>query len=132
MEKIRKKLLRKYASVFKRDMDKEDRINIDPVRVELIDESRTMGNAMIPTETPRHLQDAAAEELARLLKSGCLEPVHHPTSTCSRAFFVQKYMKDGSIKARLVTYLRDVNSNTKRVGTPLDGSSHILKRLQSN
>ena len=46
--------------------------------------------------------------------------------------FRSKHTKDGSIKARLVTYLRDVNSNTKRVGTPLDGSSHILKRLQSD
>ena len=78
------------------------------------------------------MQDAAAEELARLLKGGCLEPVHHPSSTCSRAFSIQKHTKDGSIKARLVTDLRDVNSNTKRVGTPLDGSSHILKRLQSD
>ena len=46
MEKIRKKLLRKYASVFKRDLGKEDRIHMDPVKVELIDESRTMGNAI--------------------------------------------------------------------------------------
>ena len=88
-----------------------------------------MGNAIIPTETPKHLQNAADEELARLLKSGCLEPVHHPTS---RAIFIQKHTKDGTIKARLVTDLRDVNSNTKRVGTPLDGSSHILKRFQSD
>ena len=65
-----------------------------------------------------------------MLKSGCLEPVHHPTSNCSRAFFVQENTKDGTIKARLVTDLRNVSSNTKRVGTPLDGSSHILKRLQ--
>ena len=91
MEKIRKKLLRKFASVFKRDLGKEDRIHMDPVKVELIDESRTMGNCMIPTEMPRHLQDAAAEELARLLKGGCLEPAPHPTSTCSTAFFVQKH-----------------------------------------
>ena len=93
---------------------------MDPVKVELIDESKTMGNCMIPTEMPRHLQDAAAEELARLLKGGCLEPVHHPNSTCSRAFFVQKHTKDGSIKARLVTDLKDVNSNTKR-GPPWMG-----------
>ena len=73
MEKIRKKILRKYASVFKRDLEKEDRIHMDPVKVELIDDSRTMGNCMIPTETRRHLKDAAAEELARLLKGGCLE-----------------------------------------------------------
>ena len=59
-----------------------------------------------------------------------MEPVHHPTETCSRAFFVQKNTKDGTIKARLVTDLRKVNTNLKRVGTPLDGSSHILKRFQ--
>ena len=60
VEKLRKKLLRKYSAVFKRDLGKEDRINIDPVKIELIDESRNMGNVMIPSETPRHLQDAAA------------------------------------------------------------------------
>ena len=96
VEKIRKKLLRKYASVFKRDLGKEDRVHMDPVKVELIDESKVMGNCMIPTETPRHLQEAVAEELARMLKAGCLEPVHHPTTTTSRAFFVQKHTKDGS------------------------------------
>ena len=88
--KMWKKLLRKYSAVFKRDLGKEDRINIDPVKIELIDESRNMGNPMVPSETPRNLQDASAEELARLLKSGCLEPVHHPTSHCSFAFFIQK------------------------------------------
>ena len=79
-----KKLLRKYSAVFKRDLGKEDRINIDPVKIELIDESRNMGNAMIPSETPRYLQDAVAEGLARLLKSGC---------NCSSVFFVQKTQK---------------------------------------
>ena len=43
-----------------------------------------------------------------------------------------KNKKDGSIEARLICDLRDVNGNTKRVGTPLDGSSHILKRLKSD
>ena len=130
IKKLRKKLLRKYAAVFKRDLGKEDRVNLDPVKIELIDSSKDMGNAMIPVETPRHLQVAAAEELARLLKSGCLEPVHHPTENCSHAFFVQKNTKDGTIKARLVTDLRKVNTSLIRVGTPLDCSSHILKRLQ--
>ena len=132
VEKLGKKLLRKYAVVFKRDLGPEDRVNLDPVKVELIDSSRDMGNAMIPVETPCHLQDAAAEELARLLKSGCMEPVHHPTPTnnCSRAFFVQENNKDGTINARLVTDLRKVNTNLKRVGTPLDGSSHMGHRLE--
>ena len=68
-EKLRKKLPRKYSAVFKRDLGKEDRINIDPVKIELIDESRDMGNAMIPSGTPRHLQDAAAEEQRPLFRA---------------------------------------------------------------
>ena len=130
IEKLRKRLLNKYSSVFKRDLEKEDRVNMDPVKINLINSSADMGNAMTAVETPRHLQDAAAEELSRLLKAGILEPVHHPTKNCSRAFFVQKNNKDGTIKARLVSDLRRVNTNTERVGTPLDGSSHILKRLE--
>ena len=122
----------KYASVFKRDLGKEDRVRTDPVKVELIDENRDMGNVMVPTETPRHLQAAADKELQRLLKAGCLEPVNHPTRTCSRAFFIMKNKKDGSIEARLISDLRHVNDNTKRPGKPLDGSSHILKRLQAD
>ena len=73
---------------------------------------------------------APPECSCRLLKSGCLEAVHHPTNNCSSAFFVKKNNKDGTIKARLATDLRKVNTNLKRVGTPLDGSSHILKRLE--
>ena len=130
IEKLRKKLLKKYSSVFKRDLDKDDRVDADPVKIDLVDSSANMGNSMIAIETPRHLQEAADEELSRLLKAGVLEPVHHATSTCSRAFFVQKNNKDGAIKARLVTDLKKVNPNLVRVGTPLDGSSHILKRLE--
>ena len=47
MEKLRKKVLRKYSAVFKRDLGKEDRINIDPDKIELIDEYRNMGNATL-------------------------------------------------------------------------------------
>ena len=119
-----------YTSVFKRDLGKEDRVRMDPVKVNLIDSSKDNGNAMIAVETPRHLQDAASEELSRLLKAVILEPVHHPTKNCSRAFFVEKNNKDGTIKARLVTDLCKVNPNLERVGTPLDGSSHILKRME--
>ena len=47
--------LRKYAAVFKRDLGKEDRVNLGPVKIELIDSFRDMDNVMIPAETPRHL-----------------------------------------------------------------------------
>ena len=55
VEKLRRKLLRKYAAVFKRDLGKEDRVNLGPVKIELIDSFRDMDNVMIPAETPRHL-----------------------------------------------------------------------------
>ena len=84
--KLRKKLMQKYSSVFKKDLGPKDRLNMDPVKVELVDNPETMGNCMVPVEKPRHLQSAAKEELARLLKTGCLEPVNHPTSNWSRAF----------------------------------------------
>ena len=42
---------------------------MDPVKVELIDENMDMGNCMVPTETPRHLQQAADKELQRLLNA---------------------------------------------------------------
>ena len=63
--------------------------------------------------------------------AGCLEAVPHPTQWCSKTFFVEKpRSEDGVIKARLVTDLRPQNQNIMRVGIPLDGSSHILKRLE--
>ena len=62
IEKLRKKLLKKYVAVFKHDLGPDDRVDMDPVKVELVDSSRDMENDMIAVETPRHLQDAAADE----------------------------------------------------------------------
>ena len=43
IEKLRKILLRKYAFVFKRDLGKEDRVDMDPVKINLINSSADMG-----------------------------------------------------------------------------------------
>ena len=47
IEKLRKKLLKMYAAVFKRDLGPDDRVDMDLVKVELVDSSRDMGKAMI-------------------------------------------------------------------------------------
>ena len=60
VEKLRMKLRKKYAPVLKHDLGPKDRVDMDPVKVEVVDESKGMGNAMIAVETPCHLQDAAA------------------------------------------------------------------------
>ena len=76
------------------------------------------------------LESEARKELSRILKSGALGEVHHPTPWCSKAFFVQKpESPDDNPSVRLVTNLKPVNKIVDKVGYPLDGSLHILRRL---
>ena len=84
---------------------------------------------MIPFPTPRQLQAAADEELKKLLAAGVFERMELPTEWCSRGFFVQKNTHSDDPKPCLVGDLRGVNRALRRIGHPLDGSSHILKRL---
>ena len=91
-----------------------------------------MYNAKIPIPTPRYLESAAQKELARIIKSGALEEVTHATRFCCKAFFVQKPgSPDSDPKVRLVSNFKPVNQIVDTVGYPMDGSSHILKRLEA-
>ena len=49
--------------------------NIEQVKVQLVEDPSAPFNAMMAFETPRHLNSSAKEELSKLLKSICLEPV---------------------------------------------------------
>ena len=49
-------------------------------------------NVKIGIETPRFLESAARKELSRILKSGALGEVHHPTPWCSKAIFLRAQM----------------------------------------
>lgn len=61
LSKIKKKLLQKYHKVFKDELDKNNRLKIDPIKLELIDnyEEVRPTNHKVPLHTPCHLQDAA-------------------------------------------------------------------------
>ena len=51
----------------------------------------------------------------------------------SGVLFVQKPTKEGEeVKLRLVLDLKRVNPNLSTIGNPLDGSAHILRRLESD
>ena len=64
------------------------------------------------------------------LKSGSLEEVHHATPWCSRALCVQKPgSPDEDPSVRMVTNLQKVNQAIKRIGYPMDGAFHNLRRL---
>ena len=101
--------------VFKDDLDKNDRLHVDPVKLELVDnyEEISPTNHMILFPTPRHLQAAADKELEKLLAAGVLEPVEQSTDWFSRGFFVQKNTHGDAPKARLVSDLRGVNRTLK-------------------
>ena len=81
LAKIKARLLRKYHMVFKDELDKNDRLDVDPIKRELVENYQEINpnNHMIPFPTPRHLQGAADKELDKLLKFGVLEPVEHST-----------------------------------------------------
>ena len=86
----------------------------------------------MPIPTPRYLESAAQKELARIIASGALEEVTHATRYCCKAFFVQKPgSPDSDPSVRLVSNFKPVNQVVDTVGYPMDGSSHILKRLEA-
>ena len=85
---------------------------------------------MVPVNTPHYSESAAKKELQRILKSGSLEVVHHAAPWCSRALCVQKPgSPDEDPSVRMVTNLQKVNQAIKRIGYPMDGAFHNLRRL---
>ncbi|MEL6804493.1 MAG: hypothetical protein AAFO91_12020, partial [Bacteroidota bacterium] len=131
---LRGKLLKMYADVFKEDLSPSDRIDAPPVEIPLVPNAEEVPvyNAKVPIPTPRYLESAAQKELARIIASGALEEVTHATRYCCKAFFVQKPgSPDSDPSVRLVSNFKPVNQVVDTVGYPMDGSSHILKRLEA-
>ena len=108
LAKIKKRLMQKYHKVFKDQLDKNNCLKIDTIKLELVYNYEEIHptNHMIPFPTPCHLQDAADKELDKLLKAGVLEPVEHATDCCSCGFFVHENTQGKEAKACLVCDLR--------------------------
>ena len=135
MHELKKQLLNEFSDVFKKDLEKHDRIKMKPVKIETIPNAKAIRphNAYTPIETPIHMQNAANAELSRIMQAGQLEECHHATDWCARGVFVTKPSSTvDSIKVRLVSDFRGVNKILRRPGYPMDGSSLILKRLDPN
>ena len=131
-EEIRKAWLKDYPHVFKEDLTREDRIEMDPVKVQLVEdhESIEIYHPKACNEVPAYLKSAADKELSRMLEGGLLEPVHEFSPIVSRGFFVEKKTAPGEeVKVRLVADFRQVNQKLQRPEYPLDNCWGILKRL---
>ena len=61
LAKIKARLLKKYHMVFKDDLDRNDRLDVDSIKLDLVDnyDNITPTNHMTPFASPRHLQAAA-------------------------------------------------------------------------
>ena len=78
---LKKKPIKMYQDIFKEDLEPSDRLDVPPVKIPLKPnhESIPPYNAKVPIPIPRYLDKAAQNELARIIKSGALEEVRHPT-----------------------------------------------------
>ena len=81
-----------YKEVFKEDLTIEDRIEMDPIRVQLVEnhEDIPIPHPKAANEIPAYFREAADRELARMLAGGLLEKVEEYTETVSRVFFCRK------------------------------------------
>ena len=94
---MREKWLADYDDVFKEDLDENDRIQMEPVVVDLVENHQEIEtyHPKTPLDVPAYLEEAARKELQRMLTAGMLEPVQGYTTTLSRGFFVEKPTKPG-------------------------------------
>ena len=78
LQKMRERLLKKYSDVFKSDLGPKDRIRIDPIKVETIEniDNFKAHSAFTPIEITIFLQKL----LSKMIKAGFLEPVDHTTT----------------------------------------------------
>ena len=78
---LRKRLIRMFDNVFKKNLTPADRLDIPPIKIPIVlhHEDVTPYNSKIPIDTQTFLESAARKDLGRILRSG--------------TFFVQKTWK---------------------------------------
>ena len=83
---------RTFPEVFKEDLGKEDRIDCEPIVVDLLPnhEDIQVFHPKLGMEVPAYMEKAARKELQRMLNAGMLEPIQTYTENVSRGFFVEK------------------------------------------
>ena len=128
-KKFKNKILRKYADVFKDKLDKTDRFNIPPVKLE-IDESRNIQPVHInkPYDVSYHMRKPDREEFRDIINAGILVPNNEPSDWCSQAF---PRLKPGSDppRCRWVTDFRGLNTALKRPVWGIESSSQVMRHI---
>ena len=127
---LKKQWIREFSDVFKEDLGKEDRIDIEPIKIDLVDNHQDI-HVFHPTtavDISPYMEAAARKELARMLNAGMIEEIQGYTKNLSHGFFVEKPGRD-EVKGRLVADFSGINRKLRRPEYPLEGSWGILRRL---
>merc|ERR1712215_632080 len=108
-EKLRLKILAKYSANFKDKLGKEDRVNIDPVKLHLKDANVKPVNVGKCFDVSHHLRKAAQKEFVEMVEAGILVPHDEPADWRSQSFPRAKPGSDPG-KVRWVTDFRKLNA----------------------
>ena len=87
-KELKHKWLCDFTDIFKEDLGCEDRIDIEPIRIDLVENHQE-----IPCFKPKtaidvssYMEAAAKKELARLIDAGMIEEIEHYTENLSLGF----------------------------------------------
>ena len=78
---LKKQWLRDFPDVFKEDLEKEDRIDIAPIKIDLVSnhEDIHVFNPKTAVDVPAYMEEASRKELAIMLKAGMIEQIEGNT-----------------------------------------------------
>ena len=87
---LKQKWLKDFPEVFKEELRKEDRIDCEPIVVDLVPnhEDIQVFHQKLGMEVLAYMEKAEQRELQRMLNAGQLEPITTHTKYVSRGFFV--------------------------------------------
>ena len=127
---MRKRWLKDFSDIFKETLTREDRLNIPPIKIDLVEGHQNIQTykPRTPMEVSPYMEPAAKKELSRMVEAGMLEEIDYYTEHLSRGFFVEKPGR-AEVQARLVADFRSVNMKIRCPEIPLEGSWNILRRL---
>ena len=127
---LQDELLREYSDVFTDSLQPGDKCNVDPVRIELKENTNVKPvNVKSPRDVPIQIRAAADKEIKTLLEAGVIAESKTPTDYCAHGMFIKKKITDGSTKVRLVADFKGLNRILKRPEYPNEASFNLLKRI---
>ena len=101
-EELRKQWLRDFSDIFKETLSKEDRLDVPPIKIDLVQGHQNIQTfkPKTPIEVSPYMEQAAKKELSRMVEAGMIEEIDYYTEHLSRGFFVEKPGKS-EVQAKL-------------------------------